>query len=259
MSVPKDLVNNNDVLSDWNILHAYRGSIAHNMFVPKSNPDSIDDKDTMAIYVPPKEYYLGLKTSGSRGTQEIKKDEWDIVAYEAKKAISLLLQGNPNVLSMLWVEPNHYIHISPAGQLLLSHRNMFNGKHIYRSFVGYAYSQLKKMETFERYGHMGEKRKELIQRFGYDTKNAAHLVRLLRMGIEFLTEGVFYIFRHDASQLLEIKSGKWTLTEVKTEADRLFKSVEEAYINSKLPEKPDFELINNLCVDIIETAWQERN
>lgn len=34
---------------------------------------------------------------------------------------------------------------------------------------------------------MGEKRKQLVAKHGYDTKNASHLIRLLRMGMEFLT------------------------------------------------------------------------
>lgn len=257
MSIPKDLMVENPGLDKWAILHCYRGSIAHNMYIPNSDPDSIDDKDTMAICVPPKEYFLGVKQYGSRGTRELKRDEWDIVIYEVRKAVSLLMKGNPNVLSMLWVEPNHYIKLTAAGQLLLSHRSLFAGRHVYRSFVGYSYSQLKKMETHERHGHMGAKRKELIARFGYDTKNAAHLIRLLRMGIEFLRDGELYVLRHDAPQLLDIKRGEWSLTEVKAESDRLFKVVEETYLNSKLPAKPDKDKVNSLCVDIVETAWKE--
>ena len=44
-------------------------------------------------------------------------------------------------------------------------------------------------------GYMGQKRRELVRRVGYDDKNAAHLIRLLRMGIEFLTEGTIYVER----------------------------------------------------------------
>jgi hypothetical protein len=29
----------------------WRGSVAHGMYVPKSDPDSIDDKDVMGVYV----------------------------------------------------------------------------------------------------------------------------------------------------------------------------------------------------------------
>jgi len=53
------------------------------------------------------------------------------------------------------------------------------------------------------------KRRELVRRLGYDAKNAAHLIRLLRMGIEFLTEGTLHVERVDAPELLDIKHGAW--------------------------------------------------
>jgi hypothetical protein len=59
-------------------------------------------------------------------------------------------------------------------------------------------------------------------RVDYDSKNAAHLIRLLRMGIEFLIEGAMYVERADGPELLEIKRGGWTLGKVKAEAERLF-------------------------------------
>jgi len=257
MSIPKSLLTNLG-LSTWCVLHCYRGSISHGMYVPKSSPNSIDDKDTMAICVPTEEYYLGLKQYGSRGTKEIRFNEWDIVIYEARKAIRLLAKGNPNVLVMLWVSPKHYIKVTNAGRLLIENRHLFVGRHVYRSFIGYAHGQLHRMTHHAFEGYMGEKRKRLVKKFGYDTKNAAHLVRLLRMGIEFLKDGELYVERHDAQQLLEIKRGEWTLEQVKTEADRLFKKVEDVYIASTLPVNVDREVINNLCINVIKTSWEER-
>ena len=83
--------------------------------------------------------------------------------------------------------------------------------------------------------NLGAKRKALVEHFGFDTKAASHLIRLLRMGIEFLTDGELQVTRHvDGPQLLEIKRGEWTLDQVKAEADRLFKLSEKTYIKSKL-------------------------
>lgn len=258
MGIPKDILRENPSLSEWNILAAYCGSIAHGMYIPNSDPNSIDDKDVKGICVPPREYYLGLKQFGSRGTKEIKRNEWDIVVYEAKKAVSLMAKGNPNILTLLWSRKNHYLNVTAAGQLLLSHRYLFVGRHVYRSFVGYATSQLRRMTHYKFEGYMGSKRKALVDKFGYDTKNAAHLIRLLRMGIEFLKDGELYIHRHDAPELLAIKRGEWKLERVQSEADRLFKKAEETYLNSELPKAPDKDIISMLCADVIETSWRER-
>lgn len=254
MSLPQDILSANPCLNDWAILSAYRGSIAHGMFIKNNDPNSIDDKDVMTICVPPRDYYLGLKEFGSRGTKEIKKDEWDIVVYEARKFIRLLMMGNPNVLAMLWLDDQFYLKTTNAGKLIIENRNLFVGRHVYHSFVGYAHGQLHRMTHCAGMGYMGAKRKALVDKYLFDTKNAAHLIRLLRMGTEFLKDGRLYVTRQDAPQLLEIKRGEWTLEQVKAEAERGFKTAEQAYLASTLPSKPDEEKINNLTVEVLREA-----
>jgi uncharacterized protein len=100
-------------------------------------------------------------------------------------------------------------------------------------------------------GYMGQKRRELVRRVGYDAKNAAHLIRLLRMGIEFLTEGTLHVERADAIELLDIKRGAWPPEKVKTEAERLFQLAQEAYIHSTLPPEPDHTRAKRLCIEMI--------
>lgn len=100
-------------------------------------------------------------------------------------------------------------------------------------------------------GYQGAKRRTLYRKFGFDCKCAAHSIRILRMGIELLNEGRLYINRPDAAQLLEIKRGEWTLEQVKAEADKLFQEARQAYEDSKLPDFPDKEGINQLCTRIV--------
>jgi len=45
MSIPANILQDHPCLSDWSILTAYRGSISHGMYVPKNDPNCIDDKD----------------------------------------------------------------------------------------------------------------------------------------------------------------------------------------------------------------------
>jgi predicted nucleotidyltransferase len=73
------------------------------MYVPKSDPDSIDDKDVMGVYIGPLEHYIGF---GRRDVYEKWEGEWDCVFYEVRKFIGLLLNCNPNVLSLLWLNSN---------------------------------------------------------------------------------------------------------------------------------------------------------
>jgi len=249
MSIPESLYQKYPELN-WSILLGYRGSFVHGTYVPKEDPDSIDDIDVQGICIPPITYYYGLDQFGSRGTKEIKQDEWDIVLFEFTKAVRLLEKGNPNILSLLWLKPEYYINITPEGQLLLDNKNLFVGKHVYHRFVGYAHGQLHRMTHSACKGYMGKKRKELVERFGFDCKNAAHLIRLLLMGIEFLKEGKMNVTRPDAEQIKEIKKGEWSLDKVTETVKSLFGIVQETYIRSPLPPNPNRNKIHQLCIKI---------
>jgi predicted nucleotidyltransferase len=107
-------------LRDWSCLEVWRGSIAHGTYVPNDDPLSIDDKDLIGICIPPAEYYVGLRQFGSRGTEEIQSDPWDVVVYEHRKALRLLAKGNPNMLCMLWAPPEFTTYYTAAGEALLA-------------------------------------------------------------------------------------------------------------------------------------------
>lgn len=258
MGVPRDLIREYPGLGAWSVLMCFRGSIAHGTYQVPKDPTSTDDKDVLSICVPPPRFTMTLMSYGGRGTREIKRDEWDIVIYDIRKALNLLSQGNPNILQVLWTHPRHHLNVTPAGDLLLSNTHLFTGKHVYKPFTGYARAQLNKMERGAYQGYMGEKRKALVDQFGYDTKKAAHLVRLLRTGIEFLSTGYMNVERSDARELLAIKRGEWKIERVQKEADRLFAKIEDALIHSKLPEWPDRENINRLCFEMTKLAWMDQ-
>lgn len=239
-------------LSRWNCLTVWRGSVAHGTYVPNDDPLSIDDKDLIGICIPPADHYLGLREFGSRGTEEIVADPWDIVVYEHRKALRLLAKGNPNMLAMLWAPSEFTTHYTAAGEALLACRELFATKAVYPAFRGYAQSQLKKMGKGVYHGYMGVKRRALVDQFGYDTKNASHLIRILRQGIDFMLTGDLEVYRSDAEELLAIKRGEWSYEEVKLLAEELDNTLRSAGDDSPLPEKPDWDAINKLAVHMYE-------
>lgn len=235
-------------LQPSSIILGYRGSIVHGTYRPSSEPNSIDDKDIMGVYIAPIEHYFGL---GRQDTIERMEGEWDVVSYELVKFVRLLLKSNPNVLSLLWMEPRHYIKLTRTGELLKENRRLFLSKQAYHSYCGYAYSQLHKMEKNACQGYMGEKRKRLVEKHGYDTKNASHLIRLLRQGIELLALGELKVHREDNAYLVDIKNGKYTIDQIKDEAKRLFSKMEDALIHSSLPAEPDKAKAEELLVKML--------
>lgn len=251
---PSEMAEANPGLGQWSILTTYRGSIAHGTYEPTTELKSTDDRDAISICVPPLDYYFGLREFGSRGTEEIREDPWDVVIYESRKAIKLLAKGNPNILGMLWMPDHLIIHRTVAGQMLIEHRHLFATKASFHPFRGYAQDQMRKMNTPGKFlGYMGPRRRALVEHFGYDTKMAAHLIRLLRMGGEFLKSGEMLVERPDAKELMAIKRGEWELERVKEEARRLERNIESAYEQSTLPEGPDWDAINRLAVLVVQT------
>lgn len=250
-----------ELFPKYTILSAYRGSVAHGMYVPNVDPNSVDDIDLIGIHMAPIDLYLGLL----KNKQDVDKSygkyletveefvgEYDLVCYEFKKMMLLLIKSNPNVLSILALEDEHYLHMTEAGQMLIDNRDIFYSKKAYFPFAKYAEDQLKRMTRVSSEGYMGAKRRALVEKYGYDIKMAAHCIRLLRMCVEFLNTGELNVCRYkDAQELLDIKLGKRPLNEVVEEATHLGEEAKIAFDKSHLPEKPDYLAANALTKTIV--------
>lgn len=103
------------------------------------------------------------------------------------------------------------------------------------------------------------KRSALEAKYGYDTKHASHLVRLLRMGKEILTTGDLTVRRPDAHELLEIRRGKWTYDELMENIEPLKNELEKIYHNKEyvIPHKVNREILSDLCAELHEIYWKE--
>lgn len=238
------------------ILSGFRGSIAHGLTI-KPEEDKmygIDDEDTFEIYRYPLEYYLSLESYYHRAeVKERKEGAIDEVSYELRKTFHLLSNCNPNVMTYLYNKPEHYFATSKGGKMLIENRDVFLSKRrIYMAYSGYAYGQLKKLQTGAYRGYMGEKRKKIVDEIGYDTKNAMTLIRLLRNARELLLDKTLIVYRDkDRDELLNIKKGNLTLEQLQKLSDKEFKLNEKAYAKSKLPEENNRNKINELLVDIL--------
>lgn len=281
------------------------GSQSHNTYVPKDDPDSIDDIDIMGVVPLPASHLFGLRTFDH---WSLKEGELDAIVYSLPKFFSMLLKGNPNVMGLLWLREQEHLQVPEWWERVVLNRRVFaSKKNVYNAFVGYAKGQMEKMTSYtpaidtemqdieitlraygiaptdavseknigasavmvrqslKRYrelckkyhmGYMGKKRKSLVRKHGYDSKNAAHLIRLLRMGMEYLQSGEMNVFRtHDAEQLREIKRGEWSLTEVRHLASNLFTQCDCAYQYSTLPEYPDFDNANDMLGEIAQENY----
>lgn len=100
-----------------------------------------------------------------------------------------------------------------------------------------------------------EKRSELEEKHGYDTKHAMHLIRLLRSGADILEFGIVPVKREDAAYLLDIRFGKYSYDEIIAESERLYKRVEDLSTSSGLNDEPDYKLAKDIMLEIYTTQW----
>lgn len=107
-------------------------------------------------------------------------------------------------------------------------------------------------------GRLGAKRRKAIKELGFNAKNSAHLIRLLKQGTEVLKEGKVYVDRSniDKELLIDIKNGKYTLKEIKEMARDLNSGMEEAYNKSSLPDTADFKKIERLGINLIANYYR---
>ncbi|GAI72668.1 unnamed protein product, partial [marine sediment metagenome] len=131
----------------------------------------------------------------------------------------------------------------------------FLSKKCYKSFCGYAFSQLRKLQNKE---YLGSKRKEEVEKYGYSLKNAYHLVRLLHMGIQILVEKDLDVLRPERQLLIQIRNGEFTLEKIQKMADRLDKQIRDAYVRSDLREKCEYDRLNGILVDLMRNFYADK-
>ncbi len=256
--IPEELEKNLPAWSSNAILEGYRGSHGHGTYIPSTDPESVDDIDIFRIVVQPEEYYLGIRSYLKKQEHfETFIGEYDILVYDIRKFVNLLSKGNPNVHIFLWLRPEDYFKVTEAGRYLISRRTEFLSQKVIHSFGGYADAQIKRMTHFKHEGYMGEKRKVLVSKYGYDCKNAAHCIRLLATAIDLLKTREIKVYRtEDRAKLIDIKTGKWDLERVKEYADELKAEFDRLSQKPDLPLKVDQDKVQSILLETMELAWE---
>lgn len=127
------------------------------------------------------------------------------------------------------------------------------GKHLFQKHL-YDEAKKKRDQYVTWMAERNPKRHETELKFGYDTKHAMHLIRLLRAGYEILTEGDLLVRRPDAAELLDIRAGKWTYEQIVGYADEMVAKIDnvgtEAGRKFAVPPLPRLDTINSLVIRI---------
>lgn len=346
------------IAEDNLFFYAVIGSHAYGMAMEHS------DMDYRGLFYVPQNIYMSLFKKVEQVEQFA--DNKDSVVFELSKFIKLLVDQNPNILELLWVDEKNILHSTPLYEKLRTHREFFLSSKSKFTFSGYAISQLKRIrghnkwisspqpkrrpkeidfvsviwnatnnrewnkavpfedilafnlggdifglmhdegsggkwhdrheallslpakdltsyantsqkqfdlvvkfnrqlykehvENWQHYwewkNNRNEARASLEEKYGYDTKHATHLVRLLRMGCEILRGEGVKVLRPDAEELLAIRNGAWTYEELIKYADEKERELESLYQTTKLPHHIDQDKADEITQEIYSLAWQ---
>jgi len=118
------------------------------------NPES--DYDYKGITVPTTEYILGLQnfeqlTSFKSPSQFPAIVDTDSTVYSVQKFCHLATLNNPNILELLWLEPEDYLYVTDTGRELIGIREAFLSQKVYWSYSGYAWSQFHRIQTHRKW------------------------------------------------------------------------------------------------------------
>lgn len=287
----------------------YAGSHMYGTSTPHS------DVDVRGVCLEPEEAILGLSPFEQFQPKKARALAWskerlnvesdDLAIYGLRKFCALALQCNPNIVELLFVRQEDAIEWSRTWERIQNFKGAFLSKQAVDRFAGYAYSQLKRIQTHRKwmleppdkpdpydYGlanrfdgsqywldntkknqydnllkefqnyetwrkNRNSARAALEEKYGYDTKHAAHLYRLVDECAELVTTGKITIPLHAGARqrYFDVLNGKLEYEAVVEMAETARDRLKDLAEKGPLPDKPNKRLVETLLIDIYKEAF----
>ena len=173
--------------------------------------------------------------------------------YSLKKWAGLACKGNPTALHFLCAEG---VVRNPIGAQIVAKQQVFLGRGCVKQFLGFADDQLKRMAGKRGRGKKGQ-RPEIEKEFGYDLNAAMPTLRLLYECKETVLQGTLTLPRPERDFLIRVRTGRYSMDQMISMTQKLFKECEAAEKTSSLAEKVDRAAVSRLLADSYRKAGGE--
>jgi len=238
-----------DVVADQLVFLTVSGSRAYGT----ARDDS--DYDLVGVYIPymkdlfpwkygyAPEFYV--PDPNQRVIYQSKLENMDCTAYSVAKFFSLLAQGNPNIVSVMFGPKESELYIDQSFVEALDMRKMFLSQRIVPRFIGYAASMMCKA-----YKPVRESRQKFLSQDGkYECK---FMVNLVRLGLE--CEQLLMNQTLDYPAMAHILKSILGGTYPRSWFDEWFEFQKERIgaLVYTLPENPDYEKLTVLLWHVYE-------
>lgn len=243
------------------IVEAVVGSTVHGTAVK----DGLEDLDLMAVVLEDQKTFAGFNATDTWTARTkpmgVRSEAGDVdwVGYGLRKYLSLALKGNPSILLALFVPPEHVRELTPEGEALRALAPDIVSKAAYMPFRGYMRQQHERLLGLR--GQRNVTRPELVEAYGYDTKYAAHVVRLGLQGEELLLTGQISLPMRDAERALcvKVRTGGFSLAEASTQIIDAERRLDAAFAASPLPESPNAAKVEQWMLGAYLEHWNTHN
>lgn len=182
----------------------------------------------------------------------------DLTIYSLRKFAHLVTAGNPTVLTMLFIPDEHILYRSGFADELFERREMFLSRQAGPKFRGYLHSQREGLMGRRSGGTRNQGRQDIRDKYGFDVKFAAHMVRLGLQGVELLTTGRISLPIPEPHRmwLVELRRGEHTKQEALDWAEKLEAQIATlTEISRVLPAEPDHRGIDEWMASVHRRFW----
>jgi predicted nucleotidyltransferase len=262
------------------ILRGVVGSTLHGLAVD----DGLEDRDEMGVCIEDIQCVVGWERFANKGTyvyrtaEERQKAETgvssrthaprsvagdlDLVVHSLKKYLQLALNGSPTVLHLLMIPDEFLVCCTATGAQLRELAPKILSRRVGSAFKGYMDQQYKRL-----IGEAGQKRStrpELVEKYGYDTKYAMHVLRLGLQGMEFMLTGrlTYPMSYSNREFLIRVRNGEMRIQDVgffaKQYGEALQTFIEDPK-SSPLPAEPDVKAVEDWMTNIYLQRWKARD
>ena len=184
----------------------------------------------------------------------------DLVVHSLRKYLSLALKGNPTILNLLFVPESQLQTCDALGSQLRELTPKIVSRRASEAFLAYMRNQYHRL-TGDR-GQKDVNRPDLVEKYGFDTKYAMHVLRLGIQGQEIVSTGrlTFPVPEPHRSFLIGVRTGQFSFQDVLQAAEMSMRTLEMLVKEEKyLPAEPDYAAVESWMCGVYLEAWKARD
>jgi uncharacterized protein len=252
------------IAENGQILRVRTGSVVHGISTTSS------DRDEVGVCIPPPEYVLGLRkfeqyqyrdAAERTGKFDAPSEpgDLDLTVYSLQKFVHLALNGNPSMIELLFTPQIHVLYSWHLGHDLMQLYPQIVSMEAAPRYLGYLMAQRRSMMSFNGKGR-DVTRPALMEKYGFDTKYAGHMVRLGMQGVELIQTGRITLPMEpsQASIIMGIRTGTYSLDWCLRMAESLEEQIKALTHAKLIPDHPDRDAMNRWLIAAHLEHWEKK-